>query len=66
MSSKDIEIDIHHLSHDMHCKDVHLNNVLTSLTYSNLFSTDGYYSHISKDSTQCSPYFDTSSTQIEL
>ena len=66
MSSEDIEIDIHHSSHDMDCKDVRLNNVLTSLTYSNWFSTDGCYPHISQGLSQCSPSFDTSGAQMKL
>ena len=66
MSSEDIEIDIHHSSHDMHYKDVHLNNVLTSLTYSNWFSTDGCYPHISEGLLQCSLSFVTYGRQIKL
>ena len=35
MSSEDIEIDIDHSSHKTNSRDVHLSNVLGSLTYSN-------------------------------
>ena len=66
MSSEDIEVDIDRSSHKTNSRDVHLNNVLSSLTHSNWFSTGECYPHISKHLTPASPSFDTSATQMKL
>ena len=48
MSSEDIEIDIDYSFHKTNSRDVHLNNVLSLLTYSNWFSTGESYPHVSE------------------